>query len=165
MDCFSQQSEVFTSVAKAHACTLSELIMKLVCPGFAGKANKLNTQGIYMCTHVYIRVHTYKYLYVRSHIDIVYTWLLLGKCFLLQVLSVCFQNSSAGGCLVSRASPLYSMQNQLCFFSILSVTPPRRAGCFQHPASQVSVGLRSEAFDRWGAAKLFLCSVTVAIFC
>lgn len=43
MDCFSQQSEVFISVTKAHACMLSELIMKLVCPGFAGKANKLNT--------------------------------------------------------------------------------------------------------------------------
>lgn len=52
---------------------LSEPVMKLVCPGFAGKANKLNTQGIDICTHVYIQhVHTYKYLYVSSHFDMVY---------------------------------------------------------------------------------------------
>lgn len=60
---------------------------------FAGKANKQNTerQNIYIyackhreteyvCMHVYIqRVHTYKYVYVRRHIEIAYTWLLLGK--------------------------------------------------------------------------------------
>lgn len=65
-------------------------------------------------------------------------------CFLLQVLSDYFQNSKAGVCLVTRASPLYSIQNQLCFFSILSVTPPRRDGCFEYPASK---GLRSETLD------------------
>lgn len=51
--CFSQQKSSFISVPKAYACTLPELIMKLVCPGFAGKANKLKTQGIYMYTCIH----------------------------------------------------------------------------------------------------------------
>ena len=53
---------------------------------FAGKANKLimerERENIYICmyrynvcTHIYI----HKYVYVRRHIEIVYTWLLLGK--------------------------------------------------------------------------------------
>lgn len=33
----SASGNPFISVAKAHACMLSELIMKVVCPGFAGK--------------------------------------------------------------------------------------------------------------------------------
>lgn len=39
----ASRNPLLFQVAKAHAYTLPELIMKLVCPGFAGKANKLNT--------------------------------------------------------------------------------------------------------------------------
>lgn len=60
---------------------LPGLTMKLVCVQTMDLLAKL-TERENVCTHVYIQcvlTYTYKYVYVRRHIERVYTWLLVGE--------------------------------------------------------------------------------------